>query len=166
MDGDGDGMANARLTTHPCGAKLDLKSPRPIRFESFAAPAIRIFSDVAEGPANRCPVRKLSRLHDVFATSPPDQFSANAVVRIEPVYPPGLDGRVVNPKGRAIPVGEFARRRPAIRPARVDEHVLHGTAFQHPGEMRFAGAVDDIAFVIVTDEVEFPASNQSAIGIR
>src|SRR5688572_29073631 len=68
-------------STHPCGVKLNLESPPPIRFASFAAPAPRVFSDVAEGLTDRCTVGKFPLLHDFFAKPTPNQFRADAIVR-------------------------------------------------------------------------------------
>ena len=95
--------------------ELDLESPRfAVGLESFAAPAIRVFCNVAEGPANLRSVGKFSFLYDFFATPATDKFSANAVVRIEPVHSPGLDRRIVNPNRCAEPIRKLRRLRPAI----------------------------------------------------
>src|SRR6202008_2049528 len=100
-------------------AKLDLEMPGlAVAFEPLATPAKRARRDLAEGPANFGAVRELAFLDDVFALAAGDQFGADAVVGIEPIHAPGVDGRVVNTDGRAEPIGEFGRSWSAVGPLR------------------------------------------------
>lgn len=147
--------------------KLDLQPPRfLIGFNSFATPPAGVLGDFTEGPANRCAIGKFSFLDNVFTATATDQFSTDAVVRVEPVHPPGLNRWVVNSNGRTEPVREFRGIRPSIRPARVDKHILNRPTFEHPCEMCFANGADDIAVIVIADEVQFPTANQESVEVH
>ena len=122
-------------------------------------------SDLAEGPADRGPVGKRPFLHDLVAFAAAQELRAHAVVRIEPPGAPRADDRIVDPKRGAEPVGEGRHAGTAIDPPRVDEHVLDGAAFQHAAEVHFALGMPGHAFVVVRNDVEVPAADQTAIEV-
>ena len=92
----------------PPGSELHLEPPGPaIGFEPFAPPEAGILRDVAERPANRGPIREMTFLDDVLLVTAAYEFRADAVVRVEPIHPPGGKGWVVNAQRRAEPIGKL-----------------------------------------------------------
>src|SRR4051812_9172171 len=104
----------------------------------LAEPMEEILADFRKTPARQLAGFGRALLHDVGIMWTADLLAEYAAAGIEPRNPPGIDGRIVDPQRRAVPVASDRQGWAASR-ARNDPDVLHGAALQHPAEMDFAG---------------------------
>src|SRR3954449_1863058 len=137
-----------------CGGRLDL-----------AEPMEEILGDFRKTPARQVAGFGRAFLHDVGIAWTADLLAEYAATGIEPGNPPGIDGRIVDPQRRAVPIAGDRQGRAAGR-ARNDPDVLHGAALQHPAEMDFAGGGVFRSIGSVGGDLGVPIADEPAIKLE
>src|SRR5262249_21310348 len=110
--------------------------------------------------------RRLAGLHDVAAFAEASHRKEGLRNRIAPLYPPGIERRIVNPQRCAIGLHLLNSVAGPQRPARRnDPYILDSAAFEHPAEMPFPWPPAGGSVVEETGHIEVPGADEPAIKI-
>src|SRR6266851_7487846 len=160
-------IRNVRLLPHPPGAEFGFKLPvLAVRLQRFARPAERIWSDVGKDPTNWCAIAMSADLDDFLAAPAANEFVAATGYRIDPGDTPSLNRWVPDAERGPVCVARLVHVRGALRPWRIDPHVLDSAPFEHPRKMDlpFDAARQKVSPMVMAD-FQFPASDEPPINI-
>src|SRR5262245_41810021 len=146
---------------------FDEQAPRCAFVERrLSLPMEGLRRNLGEAPARQCARFCRALLNDVRALPASHLLPVGVICRVDPVDVPGIEGGVVNPNCRPVPVAGNRhgwRVRAAFLAARNHPDILDRTTLEHPSEVDLALTLMTDSVWRVGDNIRVPVANELSI---